>query len=395
MRIALNSAPMSLFEGTDERSNLIACGRMLMAEANGKATNRVRKNNEYTERMNANDYATMNEKTKQAVIMFCAGKAASYDGREKPENYEGFLSRSRDYYKNQVFIHTLSGIVEDIVRPMLPYVISNAMGELGQFVNVPHGQTYEIEVMSNDIFLFQDTSWGATRSVPENTLYNKSITLNPQPIAASATAKWYQLVGNGADFGLWLNAIAAGLYSKIMGKWYSALYAASTNTLYTPSYLQFNSFSSANLNAAAEYVSAVNGVPVSSLMLFGRRTKLATVLPTGTAQDAALTYGLGVEWMNNGYLGTVQGIPTFEMQNAIVPGTQNTTGALMINDTYLYLAARGGNGGAPIYVGMEEGTPMTLEFVPQDTADMSMNVHVISALDVKPVFGSKIAVIKG
>lgn len=395
MRITLNSAPMSLYEGNDERSKLIACGRMLMAEANGKTLNRVRNNNDYSERMDGASYATMNEKTKQKIVMFCAEKAASYDGREKPANYEEFLTRNRDYFKNSVFIHTLAGIVEDIVRPMLPYVISNAMGELGQMVNVPRGQTYEIDIQSNDVFVFQDSSWGATRSVPENTLYANTVTLNPQPIAASATAKWYQLVGNDADFGLWLNAITAGLYSKIMAKWYSALNTAAQNAPYTPSYLQFNSFSSANLNAAAELVSAVNHVRVSDLMLFGRRPKLATLLPTGTAQDAALTYGLGAEWMRNGYLGTIQGIPTFEMENAIVPGTQNTTGQLVINDTNVYVAARAGRGYAPIYVGIEEGTPMTLEFKPAETADMSMNVHVISALDVKPVFASKIAIIKG
>lgn len=395
MRITLNSAPMSLYEGTDERSKLVACGRMLMAEANGKTLNRVRKNSDYSERMDGAAYATMNEKTKQKVIMFCADKAAAYDGREKPETYDEFLNRSRDYFKNSVFIHTLAGIVEDIVRPMMPYVISNAIGELGQMVTVPRGQTYEIDVMSNDIFLFQDAAWGATRSVPENTLYPYTITLNPQPIAASATAKWYQLVGNDADFGMWLNAITAGLYSKIMTKWYGTLASAAENTMYTPSYLQFNSFSSANLNAAAELVAAVNGVRTSDLMLFGRRTKLATMLPTGTSQDAALTYGLGAEWMRNGFLGTIQGIPAFEMENAIVPGTQNTTGTLVINDNNVYLAARLGRGYAPIYIGVEEGTPLTLEFVPQETADMSMNVHVVSALDVKPVFGSKIALIKG
>jgi hypothetical protein len=343
--------------------------------------------------MSADEYSKVNEATRNKIMLFCAERADNIEGREKPEDYQAFLSRSRDYAKNPTFLRTLAGIVRDIVKPMLPYVVSNALDELAQMVNVPFGQTYEITVGSNDIFLFQDSSWGASRSVPENTLYDYPITLNPSPRSCSATAKWYQLVGNDADFGLWLNAIYAGLYSKIMALWNSAMTAAAANTFFVPSYLTFGSFTSANFNNAVELVSAVNHVPVSGLIAYGRRPVLAKALPTSTAQDAALTYMLGREWMDNGYMGTIQGVRSFALTNAMVPGTQNTTGGLVINDSKIYIAASKGNGYAPIYIGFEDGSPITLEMEPHETADMTLNVNVTASLDVKAVFGTKLAVI--
>ena len=393
MKLSLNSVPASMLTGGDDREKLVALGRVLMMEANGKEYNKIRKNQNYTARMNADEYAKVNEGTRNKIMLFCAERADAIEGREKNDDYAVFLSRARDYYKNPTFLRTLAGIVQDIVRPMLPYVTSNALDELAQTVNVPFGQTYEITVASNDIFMFQDSSWGASRSVPENTLYDYPITLNPSPRSCSATAKWYQLVGNDADFGMWLNAIYAGLYSKIMAMWNGAMTSAANGTFFVPSYLKFASFTSANFNSAVELVSTVNHVPVSGLVAYGRRPVLAKALPTGTAQDAALTYMLGREWMDNGYMGAIQGVRSFALTNAMIPGTQNTTGGLVISDSKIYLAASRGNGYAPIYVGFEDGAPITLEFEPHEVADMTLNVNVTASIDVKAVFGTKLAVI--
>ena len=393
MKLSLNSVPASILTGSDDREKLVALGRVLMMEANGKAFNKIRKNQNYNERMTADKYAEVNEATRNKIMLFCAERADSIEGREKNNDYKVFLSRSRDYYRNPTFLRTLAGIVQDIIRPMLPYVTSNALDELAQMVNVPFGQTYEITVGSNDVFLFQDSAWGASRSVPENTLYDYPITLNPSPRTCSATAKWYQLVANDADLGLWLNAIYAGLYSKIMALWNSAMTAAASNTFFVPSFLTFGSFTSANFNSAVELVSTVNHVPVNALIAYGRRPVLAKALPTSTAQDAALTYMLGREWMDNGYMGTIQGVRSFALTNAIVPGTQNTTGSLVISDSKIYIAASKGNGYAPIYIGFEDGAPIVLEMEPHETADMTLNVNVTASLDVKAVFGTKLAVI--
>lgn len=82
--------------------------------------------------------------------------------------------------KNDVFLRVLSGIVTDIVTPLLPVTMSNALDWIADTYNVPLGKTYELDVASNDVFLFEDDSWGASRSKPSNYLYSYPITLNPR-----------------------------------------------------------------------------------------------------------------------------------------------------------------------------------------------------------------------
>ena len=97
--------------------------------------------------------------------------------------------------------------------------------------------------------------------------------------------------------------------------------------------------------------------------------------------------------MDNGYMGTIQGVRSFAITSAMVPGTQNTTGGLVISDSKIYIGASRGNGYAPIYIGFEDGAPIVLELEPHQTADMTLNVNITASLDVKAVFGSKMAVI--
>ena len=77
----------------------------------------------------------------------------------------------------------------------------------------------------------------------------------------------------------------------------------------------------------------------------------------------------------------------------MIPGTQNTSGGLVINDSKIYIGASRGNGYAPIYIGFEDGAPIVLEFDPKETADMTLGVNITASMDVKAVFGTKIAVI--
>ena len=86
MKLSLNSVPASMLTSVgDERDKLVALGRVLMMEANGKTFNKVRKNQAYTERMTADKYAEANEATRNKIMLFCAARADAVEGREKPE----------------------------------------------------------------------------------------------------------------------------------------------------------------------------------------------------------------------------------------------------------------------------------------------------------------------
>ena len=408
MSIKLNSLPSAVFDvkpeemsGNRERADIVACGRLLMAERNGRDTNALRilekKPAEYTNRLDDNAYAATNENTKRKMMLFAAKMAAAQTGEDAPATYEDFQRMQRRYLSDKLFLKVLAGIVRDIVTPVLPAVFSNALDWLCETVSVPLGQTYEIDVMSNDFFVFEDDSWGASRSKPSQTLYSMPITLNPRPRTAKATIKWYQLVGNNSDIGAFFNAIAAGMYNKIAALWNKAMASGVNNSAFMPSGLVFSTFSTPNWVAAVKAVAMSNNTTIRNIVAFGDLTALSTVLPSGNVNaasvnlDAALSTMLGADYIRYGYLGEYMGARLMPLDDFILPGTQNDSVTGMLDTQSIYFAAI--NGYKPVYLGMEDGTPIQIELNPSETADMTIDIITTVSLDAKPVMASKIGLL--
>lgn len=388
----------------DKRAKLITCGRLLMMERNGRDTNALRAlenaSAEYTPILNdatgEHSYAETNRNLQHKLMMYCAARACAVTGEKAPADYDEFMRQQRKFLSDEIFLRTLAGIVRDVVTPLLPITMSNAMGWMAETVNVPMGQTYEIDVSSNDIFMFEDDSWGASRSKPSNYLYSYPITLNPRLRTAKTTIKWYQLVGNDADLGRWFNSISAGMYSKITALYINALVTGTASTFYVPSNLAFTN-TSANWVTAASRLAAVNGTSYRNIIGVGHPSALTKALPSGNVNastvnlDAALATMLGIDWARYGYLGEYMGVRLMPLDDSIVPGTQNTTITSLVPNNKIYLMST--NGYKPVYIGMEEGTPITVQLDPSETADMTIDIIVSMSIDAKPVFASKIAVI--
>ena len=411
MAIKLNSVDQQIFNAhsaefnaeSQERAHLVTCGRLLMSEYSGKSYDALRtlsqQPKEFESRLpvaGENSYEQTNKNLREKLMLFCAKCACEQSHEVPPADYNDFLRNSRKFLKNEVFLRVLAGIVTDIVTPLLPITMSNALDWIADTYNVPMGKTYELDVFSNDIFLFEDDSWGASRSKPSNYLYSYPVTLNPQLKTAKATVKWYQMVGNDVDLGKFFNSISAGLYSKIMAMSVSAFTTAVSGDVFVPTALQFTN-TSENWATAAARLAMVNGMRYRDIVAVGHPVALSQVLPSGNANassvnlDSALTTMLGFEWAKYGYIGEYMGVRLMPLNDALVPGTQNTTitGVLPTDEVWLIPS----NTRRPIAVGMESGTPITVELSPTQTADMTIDILVSAAIDAQPVFSSKAAVI--
>lgn len=387
----VNGADMKM--GQISRNDLIASGRVVAMEYNGRLSNRIRNNTDYKTMMDDVAYANASQGHKEKLLMFCAAQAYAVQGKSAPESYaqvKNDLSLPRD----RTFLATLAGISREIITPLLPYTIANMGGMLMEATTVPLGQTKEITVHSNDIFLFEDSSWGASRSSTLNYLYDDTITLNPHPYTCRATIKWFQMVGNDVDIGWYYNAIMGGMYSRIMANYIGAIMTIADDTRYVPDYLSFDTYNSQNWAEAIVAVSTANGIPRDQLMAFGDYRDLQKVLPLGTPSDAALTYGLGYEWMRNGFLAVVGGVPLFEVDPAMVPGTVNTTGDMLGMKGLILISGRIGRAYAPIYTAFADGSPLVIEMEPRETGDTSLYIDCTAVMDTKIVMGSKVAAIK-
>ena len=395
--LKLNNAPASLFIGSssDERKDLVAGGRLLLSEAHGRKAAEVR-GEKFETRLNDAKYQETNEKLTQRTMLFCAKIAAAAKGEDAPADYAEFLKGGRKWASDPNFLRCLQGITSEVIAPLLPYTTSNALGALAFVDKVGIGQTYEVNVLSNDIFLFQDSAWGASRSVPKNYLYSKSIAINPKPRTAAAKIKWYQLVGNeqgGADIGRYYLALAGGSNNKILALWNAAMTAGVSNAAFVPSYLKKTGYSTANWIALAKAVSQANGLPRESIIAYGDWAALSKVLPSGTAQDAALTMQLGNEWFSKGFMGTCMGVPLAPIQNAYVAGTVNSASPTeMLSANTIYMLPRAGEGFAPVYIIFEDD-PIVLEMTPEQTGDMTIDVNMTISVEAKGVFSGKVGCI--
>lgn len=388
----IDSSQITVNGKTIDRKEIVSTGRTLVCEFAGSRIAR-RPGVSFKSLLKDISYGDYSRAHSDALFMFCATQANKAVGKDAPASVEE-AKEDISYAKNKTFLATLAAITKDVLQPVLFNIFSDvAAGGLMQWEAVPFGGAKEIEIRSNDVFLFEDSSWGS-RSAPANYLYKNSITLNPREFQCNAKIKWYQDIVNG-DAGYYYNAILSGMWNKIYAIFVEGLKAAAANTAYVPTGLTASGYSTPNWNTITTKVAALNGVSRADLIAFGGITQINKVLPTDGlgAAITGLQYGLGEEWFRRGYLPNASGVQIVEVEPVIVPGTQNSTIDTIDLGTNLFIAAKAGAGYAPMFGGYYEGSPITIEFDAARSADFTIDINCTAFFDIKPVFASKVGVI--
>lgn len=403
-KLSFNSISNSAFvvngAGDAEREDIIASGRMLNYEHARKGHDAISRalgaHNNSSAGMSDKDYKELNERFQREHLMYAAKRVCAMTGQQAPADFDEFKRQGMLWYGNSDMYKVLQSIYTEIITPILPAVYSEAVGIFADVVEVGFGETYHLVVDSNDIPVFQDSSWGASRSVPRNRFYAKDYTLNPKPRTAMITAKWFQLVSNNMDFGRFFSNLAAGMYAKTMGLWNAAMVSAASNTALVPTGLTYT-FSNLNWVTLANKLAAVNNTSISNVFGFGGAVALAKVLPTqstGTTNvnmDAALAELLGADYTRSGYLGEFMSVMLRPLTDAVVPGTQNGNVTTILDQTKIWMMT--GNSRKPLTIAYNSDTPITLEMDPTKTADFEIGINLTMSIDSAAVFSSKIGLI--
>lgn len=380
---------------TISRNDIVSTGRLLACEFSGKHIYRANDSEKYESRCSANglDYATLAKNHQRSKILFCAAVANESIGKNPPASYEEALRGN--FQNNDAFWKAYCAIDEDVIAPILPSVFEDvAMGGLATIKRVPLGTTYQVNVASNDVFLFEDSAWSSARSASYNYLYGKTVTLTPRPFTSQARFNWYQDVVQG-DAGRYYAALMGGMWNKMYALFMGALTTAAGNQKYVPNALKAATYSTTNWNTITSKVAMVNNVTRADLFAFGTVNGLSKVIPMDgtTGAITGFMYGLGEEWFGRGFLPRASGVQLVEVLPVVVPGTQNSSITEISLGSNIYIAAKGGYGYAPLMIALAEGSPMTLTATPRETADLTVDINMTFAADVQPVFASKIGVI--
>lgn len=398
-KLNLNSVSNEVFaiNGNDQREDIVAKGRVLFYEHALKGKMAVLsakgQNTPVQRTMNDRGYKQLNEQFQRESLLYAAKLACASTGKKAPENWEEFKRNGGEYYGNARFYAVLQGIWQEVIIPILPAVYSEALSDFAETVEIEMGQTYAVSIGSNDIPVFQDSSWGASRSVPRNRFYSRDYTLNPTPKSCWITAKWMQLVGTNMDFGVFFANMVAGMYAKTMGMWNEAMTTATEDTSLIPTNLNFT-FNNQNWVKGANKIAALNNTTISDVFATGGTVALSKVLPntvtgsTNVNMDAAIATLLGADYTKAGYLGEFMAVRLMPMRDVIIPGTQNTTVETMLSENDIWMLA--GNGRKPLTIGYTSGTPISIEMDPTRAADFEIGINLTIALDSVATFASKI-----
>lgn len=399
-KLNLNSVSNEVFaiNGNDQREDIVAKGRVLFYEhaLKGKMAILSAKgqNTPVQRTMNDRGYKQLNEQFQRESLLYAAKLACASTGKKAPESWEEFKRNGGEYYGNARFYAVLQGIWQEVIIPILPAVYSEALSDFAETVEIELGQTYAVSIGSNDIPVFQDSSWGASRSVPRNRFYSRDYTLNPTPKSCWITAKWMQLVGTNMDFGVFFANMVAGMYAKTMGMWNEAMTTATEDNSLIPTNLNFT-FNNQNWVKGANKIAALNNTTISDVFATGGIVALSKVLPntvtgsTNVNMDAAIATLLGADYTKAGYLGEFMAVRLMPMRDVIIPGTQNTTVETMLSENDIWMLA--GNGRKPLTIGYTSGTPISIEMDPTRTGDFEIGLNLTIALDSVATFASKIA----
>ena len=399
-KLNLNSVSNEVFaiNGNDQREDIVAKGRVLFYEHALKGKMAVLsakgQNTPVQRTMNDRGYKQLNEQFQRESLLYAAKLACASTGKKAPESWEEFKRNGGEYYGNARFYAVLQGIWQEVIIPILPAVYSEALSDFAETVEIELGQTYAVSIGSNDIPVFQDSSWGASRSVPRNRFYSRDYTLNPTPKSCWITAKWMQLVGTNMDFGVFFANMVAGMYAKTMGMWNEAMTTATEDTSLIPTNLNFT-FNNQNWVKGANKIAALNNTTISDVFATGGTVALSKVLPntvtgsTNVNMDAAIATLLGADYTKAGYLGQFMAVRLMPMRDVIIPGTQNTTVETMLSENDIWMLA--GNGRKPLTIGYTSGTPISIEMDPTRTGDFEIGLNLTIALDCVATFASKIA----
>ena len=91
--------------------------------------------------MDAAKYREMNARFQNDMLVYAAGRVCALSGEKAPANLDEFRAQSMKWYGDANLYRVLQGIMTEIVTPILPAVISDAVALFGENLNLAEMNT--------------------------------------------------------------------------------------------------------------------------------------------------------------------------------------------------------------------------------------------------------------
>ena len=328
------------------------------------------------------DYKATNEKFVEKLVKFSMERAGF-----STENFQIGMVRNPQVNKNTSFRENFAAVVAQIMTPIIPAIVSNEFNGFADISNIAWGDTARFLVHSNDTFYVSRQAEGIKEGTVQR-LYNKEVTVNPEPLNIKVAVDWHQVAAGIFDFGEWVYRIGVSYSSYINMMIVNAFNTAIANGITASSPYFTNGFTTTKFAKLADTLRAANGG--ANVRAYGVLAALAAIIPTGN--QANMQMGIGEEWSKIGHLTDYMGTELVRIPPIMLPNTVNTTALLGIPSDTIYLIADGGYKPAKIVF---EGQTVTTDIIPTEAPDKEMGLNVTMRVGLGFMTVSKFGAITG
>lgn len=352
-------------EYLDENLNkVVAAGLELtkmFADANGKTDDK---------------YMAESRKFNEVLGHYCVTEAGvKYTGLEQFKN--------PTITGKAAFKEAFTAVIAQIITPVAPVAVSSQFMDMAEVHNISWGQTAQFPISANDLFYVSEIAEGVKHGGMQK-LYNDELVVNPTPKQIRFQMDWYQFASGLFDFGAWSYKMGQSFAGYIQKQVIDSLTTVITDGIAASSPYFTTGFSDTNHITIAQNVKMANAN--ADVYAMGTMITLGKAYPN----TLGLQYGLGEDIARKGYLDMYKGVRLVEIDQAMLPGTVNTTATRMISDSTLYYIAMGQY--KPIKI-VFEGDVASVETIPTESSDKSMGLAITMRFGVSAVVGSKFGAI--
>ena len=300
---------------------------------------------------------------------------------DKYEEVGANLLKNPVIRKNKDVVENFNAVIAQIIYAVVPMSTSSRFGEeFMQVSQVGWGDSARFLISSNDLFQINEIAEGINWGVLQP-IYNNEVTLNCSPITVGTSIDFYAVASGNFDWGNFGLRAGTSFNAYIMIRAINALTSVTANlgAAYTQAGVASDTWTT-----LAQRVSAANGG--SGVYAVGTIGALGKALPS----TVGLQYGLGKEVMDKGYLDKYLGVSMIPLDNAIRPGTVNSSAELLLADDRIYIL--GAANDHPIKVCFE-GDTIEVEEDAAHTTDKCYAVEITYRVGVAAILGNKLGVI--
>jgi|GEM_PF-3097375 len=328
------------------------------------------------------DYKATNEKFVEKLVKFSMDRAGF-----STENFEIGMVRNPQINKNTAFRENFAAVVAQVMTPILPAMVSAEFNGFADVSNIAWGDTARFIVHSNDTFYVTRQAEGIKEGTVQR-LYNKEVTVNPEPFNIKFAIDWYQVAAGLFDFGEWVYRVGVSYNNYITLMIINAFSTNIQSGIAASSPYFTNGFTTAKFAKMADTLRAANGG--ANIRAYGALAALSAIIPTGA--QANMQMGIGEEWSKVGHLTDYMGTELVRIPQIMLPNTVNTTALLGVPNDTVYMMADGGYKPAKIVF---EGQAVTTDIVPTEAPDKEMGMNVTMRIGIGFMTASKFGAITG